>query len=186
MDRLVARAELRAARSSLDAARAGAATAAACARLAGLDVWTRARTVALYRAVGGELDVDDLARRAEADGKVVTYPVTRPGRRLDFARPAGQWRPNRLGIPEPTGAVVAPDELDLVVVPLVGFARDGTRLGTGGGYYDRTFAGRSPAGPPVLVGIAFALQELPGLGREPWDVPLDAVVTETEVIDCRG
>jgi 5-formyltetrahydrofolate cyclo-ligase len=68
-------------------------------------------------------------------------------------------------------------EPDIIIMPLLGFDKRGTRLGYGGGYYDRTLARLSKK--PRLVGIAFAAQEIDDIPREPHDVPLDVVVTET-------
>lgn len=78
---------------------------------------------------------------------------------------------------------LAPSELapkvepDLILMPLLGFDRKGTRLGYGGGYYDRTLERLSKR--PRLVGVAFDAQELDEIPREPHDVPLDMVVTES-------
>ncbi|MEO7222246.1 MAG: 5-formyltetrahydrofolate cyclo-ligase [Devosia sp.] len=77
---------------------------------------------------------------------------------------------------------LAPSELspqvepDIIVMPLLGFDKRGTRLGYGGGYYDRTLERLSKK--PRLVGIAFAAQELEDIPRESHDVPLDTIVTE--------
>ena len=94
---------------------------------------------------------------------------------------------NRFGIPEPdlsADSLLAPAEMALVVVPLLGFTRSGQRLGMGGGFYDRTFAfRRERAAPPWLVGAAYSFQELEQLKTEAWDVPMDAVVTEKELIE---
>jgi 5-formyltetrahydrofolate cyclo-ligase len=62
---------------------------------------------------------------------------------------------------------------------LLGYDQFGTRLGYGGGYYDRTLASLSKK--PKLVGIAFAAQELALIPRESHDVPLDIVITEAGV-----
>ena len=67
-------------------------------------------------------------------------------------------------------------EPDVIITPLLGFDNRGTRLGYGGGYYDRTLARLSKK--PRLIGIAFAVQELNEIPREEHDVPLDAIVTE--------
>jgi 5-formyltetrahydrofolate cyclo-ligase len=81
---------------------------------------------------------------------------------------------------------LAPSELaprvepDVIIMPLLGFDRRGTRLGYGGGYYDRTLERLSKR--PRLVGLAFAAQQLATVPREPHDVPLDIVVTEEGVI----
>ncbi|NMW25346.1 5-formyltetrahydrofolate cyclo-ligase, partial [Rhodanobacter denitrificans] len=69
----------------------------------------------------------------------------------------------------------------------LGFDRRGRRLGHGGGYYDRSFAFLNEQvrpTEPLLVGIAYAFQELPEVDEEDWDVPLDFVATERELIDC--
>ena len=71
--------------------------------------------------------------------------------------------------------------LDLVLVPLVGFDDQGTRLGMGGGFYDRSFATRLFRRywrKPRLIGVAYELQRVAHLDRQPWDVALDGVVTE--------
>jgi 5-formyltetrahydrofolate cyclo-ligase len=80
---------------------------------------------------------------------------------------------------------LAPSELaprrepDVVLMPLLGFDRHGTRLGYGGGYYDRTLASMSKT--PRLIGLAFAAQEMDEIPRENHDMPLDAVITEAGV-----
>lgn len=75
--------------------------------------------------------------------------------------------------PEESAPKVAPD---VILMPLLGFDRRGTRLGYGGGYYDRTLAALDKS--PRLIGFAFAVQELDHVPREPHDIPLDAIVTE--------
>ena len=93
--------------------------------------------------------------------------------------------PNRFGIPEPDlpAASRCPVlALDLVLVPLVAFDEAGNRLGMGGGFYDRTFRylrHRTCWRRPHLVGIAYDAQRVPAIDARRWDVPLDAVVTET-------
>ena len=98
-----------------------------------------------------------------------------------------RWQPgekmvaNRFGIPEPVdGRECEPRRLELVLAPLVAFSGNGTRLGMGAGFYDRTFAFAkdNPAAGPWMVGIAYALQQVDSLPSQPWDVPLGAVITE--------
>lgn len=149
--------------------------------------------VAGYWASQGELPLNLVMPPLAARGQQFLLPVIGADRQLRFARwQAGDAvQPNRYGIPEP----VAPDELlepfqlDLVLVPLLGFDRRGHRLGYGGGYYDRSFAFlREQTRPtePLLVGIGYALQELPPIRAEAWDVALDFVATERELIDCHA
>ncbi|MCC7635657.1 5-formyltetrahydrofolate cyclo-ligase [Stenotrophomonas rhizophila] len=102
------------------------------------------------------------------------------------------WRPgqaltaNRYGIPEPDLSIddaLAPEQLALVVAPLVGFDPLGRRLGMGGGWYDRSFAFRQqrPA-PPWLVGVGFSVQQVDDLPVQPWDVAVDAICTEVSTL----
>ena len=76
--------------------------------------------------------------------------------------------------------------LDVLMIPLVAFDREGNRLGMGGGFYDRLLA-TLPGRPqqPLLVGIAHAFQEQPALETAAWDQALETIATEYEVIDCR-
>lgn len=71
--------------------------------------------------------------------------------------------------------LVAVDAVDLFLVPALGFTESGSRLGRGGGYYDRLLSRRHPAS--TALGLAFACQILPELPREPHDQPVDAVLS---------
>jgi 5-formyltetrahydrofolate cyclo-ligase len=93
---------------------------------------------------------------------------------------AGVW-----GIREPKPD--APEVLpDVVIVPLLVFARDGHRIGYGAGYYDMTIAGLRAKKTIHAVGIGFAAQEIASVPSTPRDARLDLVLTEREVIDCRA
>ena len=106
-----------------------------------------------------------------ARGQVWYLPVIDAQRHLRFA----PWRAgvaietNRFGIPEPACAaadLLAPQQLDVVLLPLLGFDRSGHRLGIGGGYYDRSFAflrDRRGVAQPLLVGVGYASQEVAAL-----------------------
>jgi 5-formyltetrahydrofolate cyclo-ligase len=149
-----------------------------------------ADAVAGYIAADGEIDPAPLLRVALALGKQVYLPVLRDGDHLLFGRyRRGQrMRRNRFGISEPIGERRPPWALDLVLLPLVGFDRLGGRLGMGGGFYDRSFAflRADRRRSPRLLGLAHHFQEVAQLPREPWDVPLAAVVTDRGWIKMRG
>lgn len=180
------RARMRRLRRRLTPSERRAAARAAARRLARTALFRRARHLAAYLPVGGEADPRPLIELAWRRGKRVYLPVVDAvhGRRLGFApyAPATALRPNRWGIPEPARALALrpPQRLDLVIVPLVAFDTCGNRLGMGAGYYDRSFAflRRRRWRRPRLVGLAYAFQEVPRLEARPWDVPLDAVLTE--------
>lgn len=138
--------------------------------------------LAAFIAHLGEPDLMPAIERLAADGVTVCLPVVE-GRRMHFRRwqAAQPMTHNRFGIPEPVhGDRLAAATLDLVLVPSVGFAPDGARLGMGAGFYDRAFGYRvdRPHDPPRLLGVAYSVQEVAALPVDDWDVPLDGVITE--------
>ena len=184
------RVELRHRRRALAAATRMSAAERLADRLLALPFAPRSGPVAGYWASDGEIALHAWQLRLPA-GCSYCLPVLGHGHRLHFA----PWRPgaalvnNRFGIPEPDvdrTQLLDPEAMTLVVVPLVGFDLAGQRLGMGGGWYDRNFAfrRRSPA-PPWMVGAAFDLQQVGQLDAAEWDVPLDAVCTETSSHDFR-
>ena len=147
--------------------------------------------VAGYWACDGELPLNLVIPPLATRGQRFLLPMLGDDRQLRFAPwSAGEpVQPNRYGIPEPVAPRewFAPFQLDLVLVPLLGFDRHGHRLGYGGGWYDRSFAflaDQVRPTEPLLVGIAYEFQELPAIKPEAWDVPLDYIATDRELIDC--
>ncbi|MES2142715.1 MAG: 5-formyltetrahydrofolate cyclo-ligase [Pseudomonadota bacterium] len=96
---------------------------------------------------------------------------------------------NRFNILEPPldpEFTINPYDLDLVLVPLLGFTMSGKRLGMGGGFYDRTFSfllDKTRPNKPYLIGLAYEWQKLETetWQERNWDVPLDAIVTEKKI-----
>lgn len=149
--------------------------------------------VAGYWACGGELPLNLVIPPLQSRGQQFLLPLLQPDRQLRFApwAPGDAVQPNRYGIPEPVAPSewFAPFQLDLVLLPLLAFDRHGHRLGSGGGYYDRSFGFlQDQARPtePLLVGIAYDFQELDAIAAERWDVPLDYIATDRELIDCNA
>lgn len=135
-----------------------------------------------FVAFRGEPDLMPAFEALAEAGRRIWLPVV-DGQKMHFHRwqPGAALEPNRFGIPEPRNAPeCAPERLELVLTPLVAYALDGTRLGMGAGFYDRSFAftRQRPASGPWMVGVAYALQQVDSLPSQPWDVPLDAVLTE--------
>ena len=141
--------------------------------------------VAGYWAVDGEIGLHAWQLRLP-ETLIYCLPVLHDDNQLRFApwRPGAPLVANRYGIPEPetaAGELLAPEDMALVVLPLVAFDAQCRRLGMGAGWYDRSFAfRRERSAPPWLVGAAFARQQVDALLPEPWDVPVDAVCTERE------
>jgi len=186
------RAQMRERRAGLNAAERMAAANGVAASLEQLPEFLVDRRIGGYWAVGGEVPLLAAVARLNARGQQYYLPIVGDDRRLRFAplKPNADMRVNRYGIPEPEHAVadlLAPQDIDLVLLPLTAFDRCGRRLGMGGGYYDRSFAflrDVSRPAPPLLVGIGYAFQEVATLPAQDWDVALDFIATEKELIDC--
>jgi len=181
------RQRLRALRRALSPADQRRAALSVARRLEDWPVWTGATRVAGYWACNGELDPAPLLEHARAAGRSVYLPVLTGECSLHFAPcPADAvLRRNQFNIPEPEVSPtewLEPSRLVVVLTPLVAFDRTGTRLGMGGGFYDRAFAFLRDPGygghRPVLLGLGYEFQQTAELVRQPWDVPLAAAVTE--------
>ncbi|MFA6699414.1 MAG: 5-formyltetrahydrofolate cyclo-ligase [Thiomicrospira sp.] len=147
-------------------------------------VLQRAWRIALFLSQDGELDTQGLIQALWRRRRQLWLPVIQRGGRMRFAQyqPHSPMSVNRFGIAEPRAALKAlaqPQYFDVVFVPLVGFDGQGHRLGMGGGFYDRSFAFRRQVSHrPLLIGWAHSCQQVDALPFQPWDVNLDAVVTE--------
>jgi len=132
-------------------------------------VWQDARLVLLYKAVPPEFSVVGLTLAAWRAGKRTLFPrVAGPGQlTLHEVTSWSGLQPGSFGIPEPAAGLppVSPKEVDLAIVPAVGWDADGHRLGRGGGFYDRLIP---QLGGPAW-GVGFDCQWVPKLPRAQWD-----------------
>lgn len=182
------RAAMRARRARLDPAVLAAAGVAVCRRLASLEVVAEARRVAAYRAARGEIPLDALLDGERREAFTLPRVV---GDDLEFVawRADQSFAPGAFGILEPVGgARVALADHDAVLVPLTAFDGRGHRLGQGGGFYDRALASLVSGGPtrPAIIGVAHWFQRVDEVPVEHWDVPLDAVVTDSGMVVADG
>lgn len=148
------------------------------------DFFKNSQRIACYMAHQQEMSCQAMMEMAWSLNKEVYLPVVDETHSLlIFKRyQAGDaLEKNQFGILEPASAAkeINITELDLVVTPLVAFDKQGNRLGSGCGYYDRTFA--EPQQRPTLCGLAYDFQEVDQLQAEAWDVPMDYVVTDLDV-----
>ena len=155
------------------------------ARHAGVSLFNRgAQTFACFLSADGEVDTRPLITRLLARGASVWLPcLGEPVLRFREYQPGMRMRTGDFGIREPAlGPFRRATQIDVVLTPLVAFDCQGYRLGMGGGYYDRSLARRKRLARyrhPRIVGVAFDRQRVDSIDVQPWDVPLDAVVTET-------
>jgi 5-formyltetrahydrofolate cyclo-ligase len=142
-----------------------------------LDRAVGVRLAAAYVPLHTEPGSLELLAELHARDVQVIVPLTLPDRDLDWVR----WTPDGEGSPLGLDAIL---RADLVLVPALAVARDGTRLGRGGGSYDRALA-RCSSGASVAA-LVFDDEVLDWLPRDPWDVPVGAAVTPSGWIPLAG
>lgn len=164
----------------------GLAAQAAADLLAQQPLFNTSKQIACYYAYKDEFATTPLMKAIWQAKKHCYLPILQDQLSLRFVHydEGDALQANRYSILEPvvTTQQIAPEDLDIVIVPLLAFDKQGHRLGTGGGYYDRTFAFKQAAKKPLLIGLAYADQQAEMLPADVWDVKLDGAVTEKEVI----
>ena len=138
------------------------------------------RRLAFCWPIKGEYDARHLARTLRSRGALTALPVVQaPKQPLIFR----EWHPGielavgPLDIPYPVhSAEVVPDA---VLLPMNGWDSAGYRLGYGAGFFDRTLA--NLAKRPVVIGVTYEMAKLDTIHPQPWDIPMDFVVTERGV-----
>jgi len=151
---------------------------------------SKIQKIGVFLAQDGELETQALIAYLWQNQQNVYLPVleTRPDWHMGFAHYTAHSHLilNQFKIAEPAvpfAEHIGGDALDLVLMPLVGFDEQGNRLGMGGGFYDRTFdfKRQQPQAKPQLIGWAHECQKVSALPTEPWDVPLDGLITEEKI-----
>ena len=140
----------------------------------------RTGILGVYWPFRGEFDPRPLVDWVIAEGGGVALPVV-----VDKKGPLEYraWRPGETLV-DGVWNIPVPEKRDIVtpavvLAPLVGFDPACYRLGYGGGYFDRTLAALRPK--PVAIGVGFAVQELETIHPQPFDIPMDLIVTEKGV-----
>jgi 5-formyltetrahydrofolate cyclo-ligase len=128
----------------------------------------------IYVSKGDEVDTHKLITFLLASGTGVVVPIIeRESRtlRLSYLRDPSVLVESTFSVPEPLGSEIpaCPEDIQLVVVPMLAFDRRGHRLGYGAGYYDR-FLSRHPH--MKKIGIAFSCLEVPEIPGDENDVAM--------------
>jgi 5-formyltetrahydrofolate cyclo-ligase len=179
-----------------------AAALAAADLLVHLPLFKASRHIACYLSLKNEFDTMPLIEAIWKAKKHCYLPVLTQHKddqgkeqnllkfiRYEYGDPLHM---NRYSIlePSPLKKEIALELIDVVIMPLVAFDSQGHRLGTGGGYYDRTFASRhsvlqdDPNKKPKMIGLGYTIQQAESLPEDPWDLLLDNVLTEKSFIHC--
>lgn len=154
-------------------------------------VFKQSEHIACYFSFKDEFDATPLIQAIWQAKKQCYLPVLTAENALRFIHynKGDVLQKNRYSIQEPvnTASPLRPQDLDIVITPLVAFDLKGHRLGAGGGYYDRTFSflQKKPAKRPLFIGLAYTSQQAEKLPLDEWDVCLDAVLTEKKFISLK-
>ncbi|MBI2101907.1 5-formyltetrahydrofolate cyclo-ligase [Candidatus Woesearchaeota archaeon] len=154
-----------------------------CKNLFNLEQYKKSKVVMFFVSFDNEVDTheiikDALKNKTVAVPKVVQREIE-PSVIIDFYNLA----PAKFGILEPVGLMkIAYKNIDIVLVPGIAFDREGHRIGYGFGYYDK-FLKKVPKA--VKIGLCFDFQVVDKVPREEHDVPVDLIVTESKVIECK-
>lgn len=177
------RREIEAERKVLDAQWVEDTSARIVENLRTLEAFQSSKTIALYMALAGEVKLDTLFPTCWKLGKRTCIPVFNAKAKIyEMAEitPETECFTGHYGIREPLSPALFPmDKIDLIAVPGVAFDRKGNRLGRGGGYYDRLLEGFSG----ISAAVAFDFQVLSEIPAERHDKPVNALVTETGIIN---
>lgn len=150
--------------------------------------YKNAKTIMTFISFSDEVDTHDFIKKSISDGKMIVVPITfpktkelKPSHVKDFNELEEGYY-NILTPKKEFVRFIDPQEIDLVIVPGVGFDKSGYRVGYGGGYYDR-FLSKLPT--VVTIAIAFDLQVIDKVPKEDFDIPVDYIFTEKEIIKCK-
>ena len=157
-----------------------------CALLIEHEAFQRAQVVLGYSALRFEIDPAVAIQHAWRLGKTAALPRTLPESRelIPHVYRAGDTLAESgfvIQEPLPDAPTVDPAQVDLVLIPGLGYDTRGQRLGFGQGYYDRLLPRLTAA---VRIGLAYELSLLPEVPNAAHDAPVDFVVTERRVIKC--
>lgn len=147
-----------------------------------------ASKIAIYQSINDEVDLSFLRYQNLSINKIFYFPIMQAHQSLAFL-PASLDTPfkfNSLNIPEPNlplHLAVDPHEIELFLIPLVAFDRHGSRIGMGGGYYDRSLSRLKTAS---FMGVGFEVQRTEYIEPDAWDIRLDAIITEKKIYRTQG
>ena len=142
------------------------------------------KSIGGYMPINYEYDCLKILRLLEKNKYNIYLPIIKKNFQMDFYKFSlkDPLKVNRLGILEPYRLQnkVVPD---LILIPLVGFDRNFNRLGYGGGFYDRYIQKVKKRKKPLLIGLAFLSQKVKKIPVNKYDMKLDFIVTEKNIIE---
>ena len=158
-----------------------------CRKIIDSDVYRQSSVVMTFLSLPHEVDTTLLILTAWQQGKTVAVPKVSWEQRhmipVELKSLETGLTVEKMGLRTPANSVPVPfDEIDLVITPGLGFDRHGNRLGRGGAFYDTFFTSHKISA--ARWGVAYSEQLCDEIPHDATDVPIDAVITENEMITC--
>lgn len=158
------------------------------ARIAASGVFQTARTILIYRAARGEVQLNALETAPQSQNKRIAFPRCVSDTEMIALLPhdSTAWAAGYRGIQEPIlerSEQLAPDDIDLVICPCTVFDEDCHRMGMGAGFYDRYLKKCTHA---QTIAVAFECQKSPKVPTAPWDCSIEYVFTESAVYHTKN
>ena len=156
-------------------------------RLFKMSEFTQASTILFYVSYDNEVYTHEMIKESIANKKKVVVPFTDIANKRIVPSKLDNWddlKPGAYNILEPKKEKVqeiSVDELDLIIVPGVGFDRQGNRIGHGKGYYDKLLRNFKA----LTIGLAFEFQVVENIPNEKHDISIDMIVTEKRIIQYK-
>ena len=153
-----------------------------------MDLYKNAKRIMCFVSNGTEIETHPLIEQAIKDGKSIVVPITISETRELLVSDVYSLSELEVGdydieVPKKEFTrIVDPNTIDLILVPGVAFAKDGYRVGYGGGYYDRFLS--KLLNPTPTIAIGFDLQIVDKVPTDKYDLPVDMIVTEKRIIHC--
>lgn len=169
----------RALRASMSMEECESASARIRASIESLPVFEDAKIVAIYHPMNQEVDLRGLG----GFKTTLVYPrlLDKAAKTMEFALLRHAFTQGVFGLNEPDGEAIPKEAIDLIVVPGLVFDGGGRRIGYGAGYYDlylKDYRG-------TVVGAAYDHQIVDTIPCDPWDVPMQWIVTQTHILSIR-
>lgn len=131
----------------------------------------------VYNSIKNEVDTFEIIDRLLKMGKTVSYPVISKDNLVSAIPTSNEYEKDCFGCKIPKEYKVM-DKVDVAVIPLLACDENKNRVGYGKGFYDRYLKGKKC----IKIGLAYDFQVVENLVPNPWDVPLDYIITPTRII----
>lgn len=158
-------------------------------KLFNLNQYEKSNFIFSFISFKDEVNTHEIIKKSINIGKRIGVPITVPKTKelkvselMDFDKELDLSFYDILAPKDEYIRIVPPKLIDLVLVPGVAFDRRGYRVGYGGGYYDRFFSNINRN--VIKIGLCYEMQIISEVPRDSYDIPIDFILTEKELIQC--